>query len=48
MFVISVATWRKLKDDVIYDIRIALRAVPPTPKLAIRAEEYLIGEETSE
>ncbi len=45
--VISVATWVKVKNSVFESVRIALGAVAPIPMRAAKAEEYLVGKETS-
>jgi len=43
----SVATWLKMEDGRIKEIRIALGAVAPTPRRALKTEEFLRGQRMS-
>ena len=46
--IVSVATWVKVEKETFQAIRIALGAVAPTPKRALKTEEYLAGQKVSE
>lgn len=46
--IVSVATWVKAEQETFRAVRIALGAVAPTPKRALKTEEYLAGQKVSE